>query len=566
MTGWQRLRLARPVIGVYWLLILGGLVLFSAGCLQHVDRLAPLWLGAIVGTALGQILALRDARLWLTGVILIGLAYFSMPLMSRLGDGLALWQILVPAVLCGYWSLGDRALATAFWFPAVLWMLSILDRADGRADGHGQGRLVPDATGGALLVALALAFFLFLRLRESRRVGLWSAVAAQPLAAARPASIIHQPGAQQLLRGGWTLAITATTALITAWLAPRLWQLESLRGQPAGAASRSVEVGLACCPSSRVAELRRARVKEYLDLGIGRDDDRVQPGGEHGPACEICDDAEVAAARCDDCGKRPLGDQLAAIAALGQLGAPEGAGVPIDTAERDDDVGAGAGIAAGGAHLDGTVASPSATSELGAALPPPPVPPVVIVPAPAPPPAPVAATPAPLPAAPAPAHIASDRPATGPEAAGPVAHLAPPPPALWRWLAVLALAALVMQAVALALRPLRRLVLLRHLRDPLWPETIDQRISNAWQLALIGLGDAGWRPDASLAPRELAARSHIDGIERCAVILERARHGLGIDAADLSEMRTSAIAAYASARSRLGALARALTWLRPPLS
>jgi hypothetical protein len=134
-----------------------------------------------------------------------------------------------------------------------------------------------------------------------------------------------------------------------------------------------------------------------------------------------------------------------------------------------------------------------------------------------------------------------------------------------QWLAVLLGAALLMQLGALALRPLRRLVTLRHLRDPFWKETVDQRVSNAWQLALVGLRDAGWRPDDNESPRELAKRVGVDSVERCASILERARHGIGIDTEDLETMTDSAQTAYRDARSRLGPVARAATWLRWPL-
>jgi hypothetical protein len=134
------------------------------------------------------------------------------------------------------------------------------------------------------------------------------------------------------------------------------------------------------------------------------------------------------------------------------------------------------------------------------------------------------------------------------------------------WLVVLAAGALIFQLVGLALRPLRRLVTLRHLRRPFWDETIDQRVSNSWQLALVGLRDAGWRHGSGEAPRELAARVGIDGVERCATILERARHGVGIDAQDVSSMQASADAAYRSARGRISGFARAIAWLRWPLT
>jgi len=129
-----------------------------------------------------------------------------------------------------------------------------------------------------------------------------------------------------------------------------------------------------------------------------------------------------------------------------------------------------------------------------------------------------------------------------------------------------AIAAVVLQLVRLALRPLRRLVTLRHLRRPFWDETIDQRVSNAWQLALVGLRDAGWRTGASEAPRELARRVAVDGLDGCAAILERARHGVGLDTGDLAEMQRSADLAYRAARRDLGRVPRALGWLRWPLT
>jgi hypothetical protein len=137
---------------------------------------------------------------------------------------------------------------------------------------------------------------------------------------------------------------------------------------------------------------------------------------------------------------------------------------------------------------------------------------------------------------------------------------------LLQWIVVLIGAALAFQVVALALRPVRRLVTLRHLRRPFWDETVDQRVSNAWQLALIGLRDAGWRSSSAEGPREFARRVEVDGVEQCAAILERARHGVGIDARDLTEMNASAETAYRSARGRAGVFARAIGWIRWPLT
>jgi hypothetical protein len=139
-------------------------------------------------------------------------------------------------------------------------------------------------------------------------------------------------------------------------------------------------------------------------------------------------------------------------------------------------------------------------------------------------------------------------------------------PSLLSWLAFAVVAAVVSQIVRLGLRPLRRLVTVRHLRRPFWDETIAQRISNAWQLALVGLRDAGWRTGPSEPPRDLARRAGVDGLDRCATILERARHGVGLDAGDLAEMQTSADTAYRAARTGVGGLPRLLAWLRWPLT
>jgi hypothetical protein len=134
------------------------------------------------------------------------------------------------------------------------------------------------------------------------------------------------------------------------------------------------------------------------------------------------------------------------------------------------------------------------------------------------------------------------------------------------WLVYLLVGGLTWQAIALGLRPLRRAVALRHLRKPFWSETLDQRISNSWQLALVGLRDAGWRASSDEAPREFATRTGIAGIDRCATILERARHGVGLDQGDLDDMTTSAETAYGAARAKLGPVGRATATLRWPLT
>ena len=187
----------------------------------------------------------------------------------------------------------------------------------------------------------------------------------------------------------------------------------------------------------------------------------------------------------------------------------------------------------------------------------PPQPPPEVAPAPPPPPAIDHEPPRPAPRPVAQAHAAHRAQAPAPSDAGGT---------LLRWIVLLVTAGLLSQVARFALRPLRRAVTLRHLRRPLWRETVDQRVSNWWQLVLVGMRDAGYRTSTSEAPREFARRVAIDGVEPCAQILERARHGIGIDAADLTEMGSSADTAYRSARRPLGLWPRLVAWLRWPLT
>ena len=137
---------------------------------------------------------------------------------------------------------------------------------------------------------------------------------------------------------------------------------------------------------------------------------------------------------------------------------------------------------------------------------------------------------------------------------------------LIRLLLTLLVGAAAFVAVSATLRPLRRAVTLRHLRRPYWPETLEQRVSNLWQLALVGLRDAGFCARAGEQPQELARRVRIDGLAACASVLERARHGIGLDPSDLAAMTRAAELAYCAARTRLGRFARAAALVRWPLA
>jgi hypothetical protein len=233
--------------------------------------------------------------------------------------------------------------------------------------------------------------------------------------------------------------------------------------------------------------------------------------------------------------------------------------------------------------IDNTPASPSAphpqtplearSQPIAPITPPQPASPPVAQLPPPPPPAPIVAPPevprqVPVPPQrklPPPPAANTQRPAVAPGEAPQIRAPSHATSFVLQWAAILTASLLMIQIVALVLRPVRRAIALRHFAQPFWDETVAQRVSNAWQLALVGLRDAGWRTSSHESPAAFAKRVKVDGLERCATILERARHGIGIDRDDLADMTASAETAYRSARAKATPAARAVSWMRWPL-
>ena len=132
----------------------------------------------------------------------------------------------------------------------------------------------------------------------------------------------------------------------------------------------------------------------------------------------------------------------------------------------------------------------------------------------------------------------------------------------FRWLLLMSIIGVPLHAVA---RPLRRLITLRHLERGLWPETVGQRVSYLWQLALGGLRDAGFHVIPGEQPQAFARRVGVEGLAACATVLERARHGVRDEAADLEAMEKAARAENNAGRSRAGWAGRAVGAMRWPL-
>ncbi len=580
-------RLAAPVVAIYWLLLAGGLALY--GLCVSTASLVPLALGALLGSTLGHVLALKNARAWLVIVILLVLIYFGVPIAADELVPRSFWLAFVPATACAYASLAERWSLAAAWFPVVLWMLTILDRT--------RGVRTLDGVGIVLLGVVAVGFVALLRARESRRVGLWRTTGMTSLAVIAPVRVHRDAPSSTLARAAWSLAIVGATFGTAAFIGPKLWHAET-----AHAHARTAGVGLPCCPTGD--DVDRTRIREYLDIGRG-----VTTGGtDTWNACTAC--VEGAPAGSEICDLDELAfDRGSYEPGVPSVGIPDVTIVPGEggyDSQLDhgrayvqppgEMPGAGHPAMASGVGRPGQASgvgrqasgrpSPSPSPSRSPSVAPQPQPiappqPLPQPPPPSPPPPPTIAPVDPPPPPPAPPPPALTPPSPQPSASAPSAPMAgststPMPPhdasdrttTIVRVLLLLLAGALASRLLALALRPIRRAFTLRHLRRPFWEETVDQRVSNSWQLALVGLRDAGWRYDAgaSESPREFARRVGITGLDRCAQILERARYGVSITDDDLAEMSATADAVYREAHASAPPLSRALGWLRRPLA
>jgi len=578
----DRDRLAAPVVVLYWSLLAAGLVLYAV--VVSTDELKPLALGALLGSAGGTIAALRNVRAWFVLVLLLAAAYVGVPLLRANVASDHFWLAFVPSVVCAYASLAERWSLAALWFPVVIWMLTILDRT--------QGARSIDTLGIVLFGLLAIGFLAFLRARETRRAGLWRRVAAMPLAEPKPARVEREKPMRPLVRTAWSVAFTASTFAFAAFVAPRMWRVETTQHEvthlaPGGVVANDT-LGVPCCPAGELFE--RSRVREYLDLGRGREN-----GVDRWNECQECPSTDELLERfyaleraelrneywSEDIGSRGYTAPSDSIAVYGDSWTTHDP-IAMPTPTVDPSPGELTAPSSGPQPVTETGAwrntDPMPTQpQLQVPQDPQPVPSPQQLPQPQPsPPPPLQPSPSPSPLPSAspppqpPAASAASTHSTPMHAARPAPMPARPPvasePPILRWLTWLLGSALALQLLVLAIRPIRRAVTLRHFRRPYWDETVDQRVSNSWQLALVGLRDAGIRHDAGEQPQELARRVDLPELERCATILERARYGVGLADDDLAGMSEAADAVYRGARARVGWLARAVAWLRWPLA
>jgi hypothetical protein len=519
---------------MHWLALLSGLAALTVVRIDEPATVAPLWLGGVLGTALGQLLALRRARLWLALVVLANAMFFGTLLGTPLwlGAGMRLSQddvllAFVPATVCAYLALRERVTLGGFWFPSVPWTLAMIESAGGLPENAVQRWGV--VAGPALLLVG------YLYTHEARRVSIWRANAAMPLASAEPPVVLRDSPARSIGRVVFGGAMTATVLALTAWIAPHLWQKETTERSLALAAGTDP----ACCPE---VHAHATSVREYFTPMRAKDAARRPT-----PGCLVCE------------GGVPLDPHQTSGPAptTGGTGGSKAVSKPGDVGL--DDV-----------KAKGEV--PPTSPTVNPSSPPPSVRPSeapVVAGRPHEPQEPREARLAGLPLTRV--AVATRARSHGAPGARRVTTLAAPPNDHedTMWIGGILLAAGVAH---LGLRPLRRRFALRHLRRPLWPETPDQRISNLWQLLLVGLRDAGFRatpgePPLALARRaaETTAAPVAEQLTACATVLERARHGVRLDAGDLEGMEEAATSIYQAARRPLAWPVRAAAAFRWPL-
>ncbi|MFK7926903.1 MAG: DUF4129 domain-containing protein [Myxococcota bacterium] len=121
---------------------------------------------------------------------------------------------------------------------------------------------------------------------------------------------------------------------------------------------------------------------------------------------------------------------------------------------------------------------------------------------------------------------------------------------------------LLMAAIGLLIfiPPMRRNMLLRHLRKPLWPVPPTRQVLLAWRVVEIALADIGVRRRPGDSAEALANRAiaelppDIDhtALVRCAQLADRVLFGLGVDPTDPDEARRTAEMTYQAIWEVLG--------------
>ena len=559
-------RIPITTAALYWLLVLCGLVGTTILRRNHIEQIIPLWIGTVGGVTIGQLASKLRIRPLIPLLLIPGTAWIVLPFSfyffaeSGMSTSAAMLLALsfFPSLLGGYLSLSERGGIVAFWYPVVLWMIVILDHPlDARQTAFHPQAAFP------FLVLLGALFVAFLRARETRRVLIWQGHGSPRLAIHSRRTVLRSSPVRSALSVVSTGAVGGVALLLTWWVAPQLWQKDHQyqreeRVQAMNSANVASATDLPCCES----RLTSTRIREYLPLTGATEESDL--------SCRSCATAQ----NVPTTEHGPL-DGAPTYSGGGSSGNMETTADPQpdvtpSTVAVDDRT--GLGYAPVASYVPPPVVVTPATPLVAShpvAAPLHPVGAIVTPPKHEPPKMPVLPT----------TRSGTDVPTTaptstalrGPGNVAPVAYVEAPRPlsspfpsrAPWPWL----FAAAIMGVLGhVLLRALRRTVTLAHLARPFWNEPVDQRISNHWQRMLIGLRDAGIQEGRDESPSAFARRIGIRGMESCATILERVRHGIRIEEHDLENMAAGASAVFTTARARAGLSGRAAAWLRWPLA
>jgi len=575
-----RARIPLTTTLLYWLALVCGLagITFLRLGTPEASALPALWCGAISGVAVGQILGWARLRAWVPAIAVLGACWlapaFLLLVSGFFGSHVDLFGIVLSAAtVCGFLSRSERAGLVAFWLPTVLWMVLVLDTA---------GAATTRQTVAPFVACLGALFIAYFRARETRRVALWTTYASARLATPVSRTVLHAPPVRSVLPVVWSAAIGVSAVALTVWVAPHLWQKDREQSQAQYARSVAEQQRIdgyrragmyepPCCPDPRAPEPRE-RVRELIPLQttLAAEKDRLNLR----MACTECRHGLPLSAYVDDTG---YGYEYARVGSGSSSSSSSGtsygsSGTGSSTAEATASY-------TGPSYVDPTPAPPVP------AAPPLPAPPetkvekktdkkapkatashkashaTVEAPVAAAPPPPPVVTAEPTPPPPPPESVAVPPP---PEKVT-VAPSAPAPSPGVPWRGTLGLCAGLL-ALHVLVRAGRRALTLRHLTRPYWKESVDQRVSNHWQRALIGLRDAGIRPREGELPGAFARRVGVEGMSACADVLHRVHHGVRVETSELDAMGAAASRVFTAARARAGLAGRAASWLRWPLA
>ena len=108
---------------------------------------------------------------------------------------------------------------------------------------------------------------------------------------------------------------------------------------------------------------------------------------------------------------------------------------------------------------------------------------------------------------------------------------------------LLSIGLLALLGALIAYRPLKRLLVVKHLKDPFWTVSPTTRVDHGWKLVEIALGDAGVHPRPGEDAAGLARRAapvlkslspvEVHGFDDVAEVADRVRFGLGVSPGDV---------------------------------